>query len=88
MCGVVAKLLGMGKSNFPQDHQITLANIEKKKKNSPGRFYVAVVIKLILVHILRYYDCELVDPTLSRSLTWRSTIIPREQTLISFKARI
>ena len=55
---------------------------------SAGRFYVAVVIKLILAHILRYYECELVDESVSRSVTWRSSILPRGKTLVSFKARI
>lgn len=55
---------------------------------SAGRFYVAVVIKLILAHILKYYECELVDESVSRSVTWRSSILPRGKTLVSFKGRI
>ena len=52
---------------------------------SPGRWYAALIIKLIVVHILENWDCELLDEHASRSMTWRSNCFPRADTVVSFR---
>lgn len=54
----------------------------------PGRFYAAAIIKLVLVDVLTSYDCSLVDPKKSRTITWRSSIVPREDIAIQFKEKV
>lgn len=55
--------------------------------NSPGRYYAAAVMKLILAQIIMNYDFELVQPDAPRWLSWRSTTLPRHATVVSFRAR-
>ncbi|KAI1306229.1 cytochrome P450 [Xylaria venustula] len=50
----------------------------------PGRFYATAVMKLILGHIILLYDCHLVDATATRWFTWRSTMLPKEKTMVVF----
>ena len=54
---------------------------------SPGRYYAAAVIKVILAQIILHYDCELVQPEAPRWFTWRSSMLPKESTLVTFVAR-
>jgi hypothetical protein len=42
------------------------------------------VMKVIMGQIIMNYDCELVDPEASRSLIWRSTMLPKESTVVIF----
>ncbi|KAF2832236.1 cytochrome P450 [Ophiobolus disseminans] len=50
----------------------------------PGRYYAAAVMKVILGQILLNYDCELVDPEAKRWWTWRSSMLPKEGTMVIF----
>lgn len=50
--------------------------------HSPGRFYASAIIKVILAQILLKYDCNLVEETPSRYMTWRTTMIPKHQTMV------
>ncbi|KAL8836815.1 MAG: hypothetical protein Q9170_002776 [Blastenia crenularia] len=53
----------------------------------PGRFYASLTLKLILIHVLKYYECELLDGQAPRSRCWRSSIVPRPSTIIFFNKR-
>lgn len=44
---------------------------------SPGRFYAAAVMKVILGQVLMGYDCEFAEPGAKRLFSWRSTILPK-----------
>ena len=44
---------------------------------SPGRFYAAAVLKLVLARFLLDYDCELQPFRGGRSVQWRSTVVPK-----------
>lgn len=54
----------------------------------PGRFYSAVVMKLVLSHVLRNYDVELVDRSKGRSQMWRTTLYPRRDARAIFTPRV
>ena len=41
-------------------------------------------MKVILGQIILNYDCELVDPHAKRWWTWRSSMLPREKTMVVF----
>ncbi|KAI1330302.1 cytochrome P450 [Xylariaceae sp. FL0255] len=53
----------------------------------PGRFYSALVLKLLTLQILSRWDCGLADKSIPRSLVWRSSIVPRSDTLVAFRKR-
>ncbi|KAI1120565.1 cytochrome P450 [Nemania abortiva] len=53
----------------------------------PGRFYSAVATKLILAHILKNFDCQLLGQNKRKSTIWRSYVLPREDVLIRFSPR-
>ncbi|KAL7955519.1 cytochrome P450 [Trichoderma compactum] len=53
----------------------------------PGRFYASLVTKLVLIRILEDWECKILDPEAPRSLTWRSSIVPRSSTIIMFRKR-
>lgn len=55
--------------------------------HSAGRYYAAVVQKLILAHVLMNYDCELADEKAERSMWWRTSITPLSKTAIIFRSR-
>ncbi|KAI9155657.1 Ent-kaurene oxidase [Paramyrothecium foliicola] len=50
----------------------------------PGRFYAAAVMKVIMGQILMNYKCELINKEGPRFFEWRSTILPKSDTLVSF----
>jgi cytochrome P450 len=50
----------------------------------PGRYYASAVMKVILGQIIMNYDCELVNPDAQRWWTWRSSMLPKEKTMIVF----
>jgi hypothetical protein len=52
--------------------------------NSPGRYYAAAVMKVILGQIIMNYDCELANPEAPRWWTWRSSMLPKENTIVIF----
>ncbi|KAK8001020.1 hypothetical protein PG991_013242, partial [Apiospora marii] len=52
----------------------------------PGRYYASAVMKLLVGLVVMNYDCELVDARESRWFTWRSCILPREDTMMVFHA--
>ncbi|KAF3071576.1 Cytochrome P450 monooxygenase paxP [Trichoderma lentiforme] len=53
----------------------------------PGRFYASLVAKLILISILEDWECKILDLEAPRSMTWRSSIVPRSSTIIMFRKR-
>lgn len=54
----------------------------------PGRFYASSVIKLIMAEVLEKYECTLFGPQSSRVTTWRSSTLPRSNTVVSFQRRL
>jgi cytochrome P450 len=54
----------------------------------PGRFYATVVLKLVVVHMLTEYDVLFPDCKKSRSMQWRSAIIPKSSITLLVKQRI
>ncbi|KAF2031754.1 cytochrome P450 [Setomelanomma holmii] len=50
----------------------------------PGRYYASAVMKVILGQIIMNYDCELVNPDAPRWWTWRSSMLPKEKTMVIF----
>lgn len=53
----------------------------------PGRFYVSGALKSVLIHVLENYECELEKPSESRTQTWRTYLLPREDTKVVFSPR-
>ncbi|KAI0114415.1 cytochrome P450 [Nemania sp. FL0031] len=53
----------------------------------PGRFYSAIATKLIVAHVLKNFDCELLHQYKRKSTIWRSYVLPREDVLIRFSPR-
>jgi hypothetical protein len=53
--------------------------------HSPGRFYAAAVMKVILAQMIFNYDCELEDTQHRRWISWRSTVLPKRSTLVRLK---
>lgn len=54
---------------------------------SPGRYYAAAVMKTMLAQVILKYDCELVDKKAARWFTWRSSMLPRKNTMVMFRPR-
>jgi hypothetical protein len=55
--------------------------------NSPGRFYAAACMKVLMGQIIMNYDMKLLDPEASRMFTWRSSMLPRPKTKMVFTPR-
>lgn len=53
--------------------------------NSPGRFYASLILNLTLVTILENWECKMLDPSAKRYMIWRSSVIPREDTVVIFR---
>ncbi|PTB56075.1 hypothetical protein M431DRAFT_552903 [Trichoderma harzianum CBS 226.95] len=53
----------------------------------PGRFYASLVTKLILIRILEDWECKILEPEAPRSMSWRSSIVPRSSTIITFRKK-
>ncbi|KAI1204773.1 cytochrome P450 [Annulohypoxylon truncatum] len=51
----------------------------------PGRFYASMVAKLVMVHVLEDWTCRMEAPEAARSRTWRSSVVPRSDTIVAFK---
>ncbi|KAL2756622.1 hypothetical protein ACRALDRAFT_2041267 [Sodiomyces alcalophilus JCM 7366] len=57
------------------------------RMSCPGRFYASAFMKVIIGNIIMDYDCKLVEPDAPRWMTWRSAMIPREKTMVTFTPR-
>lgn len=55
---------------------------------SPGRFYASVALKMLVAHVLKEFDFNLLSTKAPRSFSWRSAIIPRSSTVIQMRRRI
>ncbi|KAK6854938.1 hypothetical protein PG995_008470 [Apiospora arundinis] len=53
----------------------------------PGRFYASLILKLITVSLLQEWECRLRDTTAPRSMVWRSSIVPRSDTVVLIRKR-
>ncbi|KAI2469098.1 cytochrome P450 [Annulohypoxylon bovei var. microspora] len=51
----------------------------------PGRFYASMIAKLVMVHVLEDWTCRMEDPEATRSRMWRSSVVPRSDTIVAFK---
>lgn len=54
---------------------------------SPGRFFSSLIIKLVLVHMLRGYECELRDPEKPRTYMWRTTMAPNKNLTMTLRSK-
>jgi hypothetical protein len=54
---------------------------------SPGRFYAAAVLKLVVATVLLNYDCELPPIRGERSFQWRSSVIPKRSIKLMVQRR-
>ncbi|UKZ67613.1 uncharacterized protein TrAtP1_008768 [Trichoderma atroviride] len=54
----------------------------------PGRFYASLVIKLILIRILSDWECQMPHPEAPRTKTWRSSMVPRDDTIVMFRKKL
>jgi cytochrome P450 len=56
----------------------------------PGRFYTTMILKLVVAHLVTDYDIILPESTSSRSVQWRSAIIPKSTVslLVSERKRV
>ena len=55
---------------------------------SPARFYVSVVIKMILAHLIVDYDFKLADPTARSCLPFGTTRLPNPFMSILIRKRV
>lgn len=55
--------------------------------SSPGRHYVSILLKTILMHVLESYDLQLENHDAPRTFSWRSTVIPRPSTTLLVRRR-
>ncbi|KAM0247337.1 hypothetical protein ACHAQJ_009894 [Trichoderma viride] len=53
----------------------------------PGRFYASLVTKLILIRILDEWECKMPYPEAPRATTWRSSMVPRSNTIVMFRKK-
>lgn len=44
--------------------------------HSPGRFYVSMIVKMTVVHVLTHYDLKLVDESVNPTFFWGTNIVP------------
>ena len=54
---------------------------------SPGRFYVSIVAKMVLSHLIMNYDIKLANPDASQSLAWSYALIPHPMTRLLIRAK-
>jgi hypothetical protein len=55
---------------------------------SPGRFFSAVVLKLMIAYMLSQYDCELDAPRGPVSTSWRNASCPKAGITLRVKHRV
>lgn len=51
----------------------------------PGRWFASLIMKLILVRVLTGYDVYMPETKGSRVFSWRTSFIPKEGTMVSFR---
>ncbi|KAI0118646.1 cytochrome P450 [Nemania sp. FL0031] len=54
----------------------------------PGRFYASVIMKMIVTQILLEWECKMADISSSRTIVWRSSVVPREGTVVMFRNQL
>jgi hypothetical protein len=54
------------------------------KKNSPGRFHAALIMKIILAHIVSHYELTLESKGRTKFM-WESFTLPYDSTRVSLK---
>ncbi|KAF2261905.1 cytochrome P450, partial [Lojkania enalia] len=54
----------------------------------PGRFYATLVLKLVIAHMVRNYDCELEPIEGNISFQWRSALIPKNTVTLRVKRHV
>lgn len=55
--------------------------------SSPGRFYTASVLKVLVSYILNNFDVKIEDTRRKREFTWRTAIVSLVGMMINFKQR-
>ena len=55
--------------------------------NSPGRYYAAAFMKVVVGQIIMNYDLKLVEPGAPRWMTWRAAMLPLGKTMVMFTPR-
>ena len=53
----------------------------------PGRYYATAAMKVIISQIIMNYDMKLINADAIRWFTWRSTMLPRKDTMVMFTPR-
>jgi cytochrome P450 len=53
----------------------------------PGRFYATVILKLIVAHVITEYDVVLPEIKTSRSMQWRSAVIPKSDNVLLLRLK-
>ena len=54
---------------------------------SPGRFYVSVMAKMIIAHLLLHYEFKLVDESVLSTFTWGVNTMPHPKLRILLRKR-
>ncbi|KAM0803173.1 cytochrome P450, partial [Usnea florida] len=54
----------------------------------PGRFYVSIVAKMVLSHLIMNYDFKLANPEASQSLAWSFALVPHPMTKLLIREKV
>ena len=54
---------------------------------SPGRFYISMLAKMIMAHLLLHYDFRLADQDAPSTLSWRENLLPHATLRILLRKR-
>ncbi|KAL8783071.1 MAG: hypothetical protein Q9213_004883 [Squamulea squamosa] len=58
------------------------------KESCPGRFYIALIMKSVLAHLLRKYDIKLADEgKAATTFSWRTTNVPGRGSFLMIRRR-
>jgi hypothetical protein len=55
--------------------------------DSPGRWYVSLTLKQVIVHLVMNFDLKIEDEKTSRYFFWTTAIVPRPNTRILLRRR-
>jgi len=55
--------------------------------HSPARFYVSMVSKMIIGHLITHYDVKLADPRAASSLHWGISVVPHPRLAVMIRKR-
>lgn len=81
------QLAGLGKfANEPRSASKLPADVGFNR-DSPGRFYVSAVAKMILGHIIKNYELKLADENQSPTFGWGMNLIPHPKLKILLRER-